>query len=258
VITGSNDTFEALASEERALADTFKIFPTFQRETRFTLERLDAFQANTRPLVRDLIPVARDISPTLRHVRRLSPPLRSLFVDLDKLVKVSKRGLPALRGFLEGLGPVLEALDPFLANLNPVVRYLGYYRATITNFLDGIADAMGAVLPEIPGQPAARHALRSLSPTSAESLAIYPERLATNRGNGYLSPTGLRSFFAMRNGIFENFDCKNTDFGPGSTDPDEDPVTNDPPEQGFANCIIAPGFPSVFGGGRAPRLFSDP
>src|ERR671918_1178625 len=135
VITGSNDTFSALAQEERALAETFRIFPTFQRETRLTLERLDDFQANTRPLVRDLIPVARDISPTLRSVRRLSPPLRNLFPDLDKLVDVSKRGLPALRRVVGGLGPVLESLDPFLANLNPVVRYLNAYSGTVSDFL---------------------------------------------------------------------------------------------------------------------------
>src|ERR671919_1233636 len=158
VITGSNATFSALAQEERALAETFRIFPTFQRETRFTLERLDDFQANTRPLVRDLIPVARDISPTLRSVRRLSPPLRRLFPDVDQLVDASKRGLPALRGFLSGLGPVLESLDPFLANLNPVVRYLGFYRHNITDFLSNPPAALGGRLSNVPGQPAARHA----------------------------------------------------------------------------------------------------
>src|ERR671910_1435557 len=66
VITNSNNTFDALAEQERALAETFQIFPTFERETRLTLARLDALADNTRPLVQELIPVARDISPTLR------------------------------------------------------------------------------------------------------------------------------------------------------------------------------------------------
>src|SRR5688500_2861215 len=42
-IVGSNRTFRALANRDEALADTFQIFPTFQRESRFTLERLETF-----------------------------------------------------------------------------------------------------------------------------------------------------------------------------------------------------------------------
>ncbi|MGH2962134.1 MAG: MlaD family protein, partial [Solirubrobacterales bacterium] len=171
VITGSNATFSALASEDEALAEAFQILPTFQRETRLTLDRLDRFKSNTRPLVQDLIPVARDVSPTLRSVRELSPHLRSLFLDLRELVKASKRGLPALRGVVRGLGPVLEALDPFLANLNPVVRYLNFYKTSITDFLSNPGAALGGTLSNVQGQPAARHALRQLAYLSPEILS---------------------------------------------------------------------------------------
>ena len=115
-ITGSNATFGALADQERALADTFQVLPTFEREVRATLVRLDRFRANAHPLVRNLIPVARDVSPTLRSVRRLLAPLKRLFRDVDVLITASLRGLPALSGTLDGLGPVLDQLDPFLAN----------------------------------------------------------------------------------------------------------------------------------------------
>ena len=70
MITGSNETFEALAREDEALAESFQILPTFERESRLTFERLDEFQADTRPLIQDLIPVANDLSPTLA----LGPP----------------------------------------------------------------------------------------------------------------------------------------------------------------------------------------
>ena len=104
VITGSHDTFEALAREDDALAESFQILPTFERESRLTFDRLDEFQANTRPLIQDLIPVAQDLSPTLRSVRALSPNLRSLFSNLDTLFEVGKDGLPALERTLNGLG----------------------------------------------------------------------------------------------------------------------------------------------------------
>jgi phospholipid/cholesterol/gamma-HCH transport system substrate-binding protein len=253
VITGSEDTFSALASQDRALAETFQILPTFERETRATLARLDSFQANTRPLVQDLIPVARDVSPTLRSVRRLSPHLRSLFPDLDQLVHVSKRGFPSLQGFIGGLGPVLQALDPFLANLDPVVRYLGFYRHSITDFLSNPPAALGGALENFPGQPTPRHALRQLTYISPDSLSIHPQRLATNRGNGYVPPLSLNGPAAAAAGIFPNFDCNPSGGERLAGDGGSPPVGPD-----FAPCFVADPFPSVFGGKQAPNLFADP
>src|SRR5688572_19743148 len=100
-IRGQKNTFEGLAAEDEALAEIFQILPTFQRETRATLERMDHFRTDADPLIRDMIPVARELSPTLRHVRRLAPDLRALFRDLDVLYDVSRRGLPALRDVLD-------------------------------------------------------------------------------------------------------------------------------------------------------------
>jgi ABC-type transporter Mla subunit MlaD len=210
-ITNSNQTFGALADEQAALAETFRVLPVFEHESRLTLERLDRFQANTRPLIRKLLPVANDISPTLRSVRQL---------------------------------------------------YLGFYRTEITNFLSSppaaLADTL-ALSTNRPNLPAPMHALRQLSYVGIpESLAVFPRRLDTNRGNGYPQPNALTGYQATKRGIFPNFDCKNTDYSSTSANPDEDPVNNQPPEPGFANCFIAPDFPNEFGGGRAPNLFSEP
>jgi phospholipid/cholesterol/gamma-HCH transport system substrate-binding protein len=253
LITGSHNTFEALASEDEALAETFQILPTFERESRLTFERLDEFQADTTPLVEDLIPVARELSPTLESVRELSPNLRSLFVDLDDLNKSSRKGLPALRDFLGGLRPVLDRLDPFLANLNPAIDYLRFYRDELVAFISGPPGGIAGNLPNLPGQPAPRHVLRQVGYISAESLSVHPERLPTNRGNGYLLPRGLRSPASASAGIFENWDCENTG------EPGNGEVTASPPVgPGFAPCIIAGDQPTEFGGEHAPQVFMDP
>lgn len=274
-IVGSNNTFEALASEDEALAEIFQILPTFQRETRLTFERLDQFQVDTRPLVRELTPVARDLSPTLRSVRELSPPLRNLFFDLDDLNKAAVEGLPALGDFLDGLRPVLNELDPFLANLNPVIQFLEFHKKTVTDFLVAPGHALSGAYEPVPGDPAPRHGLRQLGYTSPETLAIHPSRLATNRGNGYLAPNALNDFSAAANGIFANFDCKNTDYQsgapPSSQDQDEDQILpgqsvegvnrGDPPSASFAPCWTQD-FPNSdlanFGDERFPQLFEDP
>ena len=106
-------------------------------------------------------------------------------------------------------------------------------------------------------------------------MPIYPSRLASNRGNAYLVPGALNNFSSGKYGIFPNFDCKNTDYGPGGNNPDEDqilpgqsvPGVNDgnPPgtsPQQFAPCYIQGDFPGPpgddFGSGRFPGLFQDP
>ena len=251
-IQGSNATFAALSANQKALADTFHILPVFEQESNATLHRLDSFQQNTEPLIQKLLPVANDISPTLHSLNQLSPELKTLFTDLGPLVDAAKKGLPSARDFIANLTPVLDALNPFLANLNPVVSYLRFYEGEIANFLTNPPAALSGTLPQIPGEPAPRHDLRQLSYLSAESLSVYPRRLPTNRGNAYLSNDFINPR-VVKAGIFENFDCNNTGY-PGNGE-----VTGSPPVGvSFAACIIQPGFPSAFGGGRAPNLFADP
>jgi ABC-type transporter Mla subunit MlaD len=274
-IVGSEQTFGALADSDAALAESFQILPTFQRETRLTLLALDDFQVNARPLVQKLLPVANDISPTLASVRKLSPHLENLFRDLVPLIKAGRKGIPALGRFLgpDGLRSTLDALAPFLGNLNPALTYLKTYKKTVTDFLAVPGFGLSNTLPEqgvqgtAGGQDTARTYLKQLGYTSAEVLSLYPTRLATNRGNAYPAPNYIASAEAAAGGIFANFDCKNTDFTPLGGDTDEDEVA---PNQTagssgafadqsdtFAPCFIQTP-PDIFGGGRAPNLLAAP
>ena len=254
LIVNSNDTFDALASEEQALQDTFQVFPTFERETRATFERLDAFQENTLPLILDLQPVAKDLSPTLRSVRQLSPGLSSLFVDLGNLVRASKKGLPALAKFIDGATPLLNSLDPFLANLNPVISYLEFYKTHVNDFLSSPPAALSGTLSPEPGQPAARHTLRQLGYITEETLSFYQDRLPTNRGNGYIRPFDriISSGRAGALGGFPSFDCDNVGGQRVEGDGKSPPVGLN-----FAPCFLDPDFPEEFGGGRAPQVSAD-
>jgi len=247
-ITSSNTTFRAIASRDQALAQTIQIFPTFNEETRLTLNRLAKFAHDTEPLVRDLKPVADDLTPTFESLQRLSPNLKHLFINLGPLLDASRTGLPALRKTLAQLRPVLAALDPFLANFNPIVRYTNYYRSNVGDFLDNPPAGLAGTLAPVPGQPAPRHTLRQLSYLSSESLTVAPTRADTNRGNGYLQPYAINGYSAARGGIFPNFDCN----------PSGGPVPASAATTEKAPCFVAPDFPSQFGGGRAPQVFADP
>ena len=288
-IVGANRTFGALASQSRALADTFKIFPTFENESRLTLDRLKPFAEDARPVFHDLRPVARDLSPTLRDVRRLAPYARKLFKNLDPLIKASRTGLPSLSSFLRELRPVMDGLDPFLANFNPLLRWLDYQAPVVTDFLSNPSSSTADFLPFQSGQSAPLHLSRQMTIFTAESLAIYQKRLATNRGNGYLQPFAIGNpYSSSQDEIFPSHDCNNTFGGqqvlhnPPSSPPQEESgqfpfssivnpntpeqvgsnfpgyPTNPPGPSAYAACTIAPNFPSIFGGGKIPEVPQDP
>ena len=69
-------TFAATASRDKALAETFAIFPTFLDESKATMARLEDFSRSTHPLVNDLGPGGDDLGPTVRD-RATSRPTSS-------------------------------------------------------------------------------------------------------------------------------------------------------------------------------------
>src|SRR5256714_2862056 len=89
LIVNSDRTFSALQAEQNALADVFRIFPTFLDESRLTLARLETFAINTRPLVIDLKPVADNLGPTIRDLGALSPDLQRFFLKLPPVIRDS-------------------------------------------------------------------------------------------------------------------------------------------------------------------------
>jgi phospholipid/cholesterol/gamma-HCH transport system substrate-binding protein len=225
-IVGANRTFGALASQSKALSDTFKIFPTFENESRLTLNRLKGFAEDARPVFHDLRPVARDLSPTLRDVRKLAPQAKTLFTNLDPLIKASATGLPSLSSFVRELRPVMDGLDPFLSNFNPLVRWLDYQAPVVTDFLGNPAGGTAEFLPTQAGQSAPLHLSRQMGIFTAETLSIYQQRLATNRGNAYLQPTAIGNPYSSTQGeVFPNHDCNNTFGGQPVTTTSSPPAT---------------------------------
>ncbi len=114
LITTSDTVFKTTAANQAALADTIHVFPTFLDQSRITMRALQNFAFNSdqaccvagqnAPVLKELIPVAKNLGPTLHAVQVLSPPLKKLFVNLNPLITVSKTGLPATAEFLKGLG----------------------------------------------------------------------------------------------------------------------------------------------------------
>ncbi len=207
LITGSADTFGALASENEALAEMFQVFPTFLDESRKTFVRLEKFAVDTHPLIRDLRPAIRDLRPALRATKAFAPDLRNTFRKLDPLITASKKGLPALADVLNGTTPLLGQLQPFLEQLNPILQYLEYYQWQTADFISNGAGALADTVATA-NENEMGHYLRQWGPAGAESAAFWPNRSSANRGNAYLPPVYLGQEYATRM-IFPEHDCDN-------------------------------------------------
>ncbi|MDO8209406.1 MlaD family protein [Conexibacter sp. CPCC 206217] len=201
LISNSNQVFGTIADRNEALQATFRALPTFEREGQLTVERLNEFARNTDPLVLQLQPVARQLSPTLASLSRVAPPFRDFFVDLGPLITASYRGLPAFSRFLDDLRPALGQLDPFTRTLNPVLAFVGDYLPEIDAFFGNFTAAANGI-----GINGANGALRGTTPFTPEMLATYPKRLAYNRGNPYRSP-GTGGDLARGLASFETRQC---------------------------------------------------
>lgn len=199
LIRNTNAVFSTIAAKNDALQAAFRAFPTFERESRLTLERMDRFARDTNALMIQLKPVARELSPTLESLDRLAPPFRKFFIDLGPLVTASRDGLPAFARFLDDLRPTLAQIDPFSRTFNPVLAMIRAYLPDIDAFFGNFTAATNSGSFDAP--PYVINALRALAPFNPEGLTLYPRRLAYNRANAYRAPgtggeltRGLSSF----------------------------------------------------------------
>ncbi|HWC85167.1 MAG TPA: MlaD family protein [Solirubrobacteraceae bacterium] len=236
LITSAQQTFATTAANDNALAQSFAILPTFLNETKLTMTKLQTFSKNTDPLLKQLMPVAADLGPTLRSVRILSPDLRSLFVNLGPLITASKTGLPALAQVLDGATPLLGSLGPFLEQLNPILNWLSLHQQLISDFFSIGGGALAGKTTSFSGGTG--HYLPQYTAVGPQSLAIYPTRLPTNRGNTYPPPVGGQGAALAQHGIPASWDCNNTGApGDGSV----------PPGGSNTPCWVAPPLGNLLG-----------
>ncbi len=242
VIVGGEATFSALASRDEALAQTFEVLPTFLRETRSTVRRLEDFAVDTDPLVRDLRGPADDLAPTLHDLGELSPDLEHLFRAVGPLTDASARGVPAAQRLLEGAQPLLEGTHVFMPELNPILAYLGFARAQIGTFLSAPASALGGNgAGGYAANSGAEHYLPQSAIIDTRSVQRRSARPPWERANAYPAPNAWDRSIGL--GALEGFDC---DPGGERSQPSGSGVTAAPP------CFVAPSL--LFQHEKYPRL----
>src|SRR5215211_713764 len=208
LIENSHRTFSATAEAQQGLAETFQVFPTFLDESRITLERLERFSVNTRPLIQDLKPVADQLEPTIRDVSALAPDLEQLFVDLRRVIPTAVRDLPEGQRFLRGAAPVLEALHPFLQELNPILSFANFNQTVLAGFVTSASIAFNLDLDR-PGEAEDGifdYVLNQYGVINGTSLQLNTTRPRYDIGNAYIAPNNYKRGVPL--GAPEAFDCK--------------------------------------------------
>jgi ABC-type transporter Mla subunit MlaD len=256
VITNSEDTFRATAAQNESLAQTFSIFPTFLRESRATLARLDRFAINTHPLVNALKGPADDLGPTIHDLGRLAPDLKRLFIKLDRLRVASRGTVPQLERVVRGLGPVFDQLVPFFQELNPILSYFNFYQARIAGFISNGAANLASK------DPSSNQRIQvQVGIIDGRSFERETQRQDWERGNAYLQPNALTRALAL--GTIESYDCSIATGKAAQGEP-EDNESNLPEivkaSGRRAPCLVQPG--SLYDGnvfsipqfGRAPLV----
>jgi len=197
LIKSSNAVFQTTARRDHEIEAIFRAFPTFQDESRLTLNRLKAFAVNADPLMRQLVPAAEQLSPTLIAFAKLAPEAKGFFAGLSEVIAQAPTGFPALRRlFRDDFPPLLRAVDPFLRNLNPIATGLNLYKSEVTSFFGNIAAATNGELPEENAKGERLHFLRAMGPLNPESLATFSNRLTTNRNSAYSPPKWAEGLLA--------------------------------------------------------------
>ena len=231
LVRNTQAVFSTTAQRNADLKQLFIVLPTFLRESRTTLTRLDQFAGTATPVLSDLRPAAKQLGPTLGTTANLAVELNALWPGLRDAINAAPKGFPALRRLLDDdLPPLLTRLPPFLDELTPIIQVVGDYRHEVTGFLGNVTASTNAKNDEGNGP---RNYLRTIPAFNPEMLSAYPQRLRSNRNNPYIQPkgylklkSGLQSFQTVQcgsgiNSILDANAAANPDF---NSHTDDDPL----------------------------------
>jgi ABC-type transporter Mla subunit MlaD len=211
LITASNELFGTTAKRNEDIEALFRAFPTFQDESRLTVDRLKGFAVNADPLSKQLVPVAEELSPTLIAFGKLAPEAKKLFEALPAVEKEAPTGFSALRKFFrDDFPPLLRASEPFVRNLDPLVLGLGLYKREVAATAGNLAATFHAHLVEKNKAGENINYLRVIGPINAETLSTYPTRLLNNRNSPY-SPPSWAKF--LKQGSLPTYDTRTCSAG---------------------------------------------
>ena len=110
LVRAGDRVLRTTARRNAELEETIRLLPTTLRELRPTLQELEEFAVEAAPVVRELRPAGPAPGPALVDASSLAPDLRGLFRDVDDVIDVAERALPATTRTVNAARPVFQEL----------------------------------------------------------------------------------------------------------------------------------------------------
>jgi phospholipid/cholesterol/gamma-HCH transport system substrate-binding protein len=210
LIVNSEHTFHAAAGESQAFAEAFRALPTFEHNGSVALKELDKFATNTSPFLDQFRPAEVQLGKLTQQTVTFAPPFNTFLTALGPLTKAAKVGLPDVAKELNLTVPVIENTSPVLHNLDPLLKYVGEYVPELQSLFASVTAASEAHDTNADNTAGPQqHYLRSMQTVSPQGLAVYNQRIGTDRGNPYFKP-GAFSSLASGLPVFSNSACANS------------------------------------------------
>jgi virulence factor Mce-like protein len=210
-IVNGEHTFHAAAEASQAWANTFRILPSFEHNSTVALKELDRFAIVATPFLREFQPAERQLTSLLQVAKPFAPEFERFLVSLGPLTAAAKRGLPDVKKQLDLTTPELENAIPVLHNFDPFLQSVGEYVPELQAFLANLTASTQAhgLNGSTNNQGPQQHYLRAMQVFTPQALAIYPQRIGTDRSNPYFK-TG--AFRGLANGlqVFSAGSCANS------------------------------------------------
>ncbi len=193
LIENGERSFHALAQSSQQFADAFRELPAFEHNSQRTLRELDSLAAAASPVLDQSQAWERELAPLLRNVKAFTPDFNNLLTGIGPLASASKKGLPTVPATLKNTVPLLENVTPVLRNLDPFLQFAGDYIPEVQSFFANLTAATNAhdKNADFGAGGAIQHYLRALVTVGPEALAVYNQRIGTNRANPYFQTGGL-------------------------------------------------------------------
>jgi phospholipid/cholesterol/gamma-HCH transport system substrate-binding protein len=204
LIENGERSFHALAQSNKQFAEASRGLPAFEHNSEVALRQLDSLADAGGPLLEQSRAWERELTPLLRNVKAFTPDFNSLLTNLGPFASASKKGLPFVPSTLRHTVPLLENVTPVLRNLDPLLQFASGYIPEVQSFFANLTAATQAhdKNADFGASGPIQHYLRGLISVGPEALAVYNQRIGTNRANPYfqsgalslLGSGGLQSF----------------------------------------------------------------
>jgi phospholipid/cholesterol/gamma-HCH transport system substrate-binding protein len=229
LIVNGERTFHAAAEGSEAFAAAWRALPTFEHNSRIALKELDAFAADASPFLDEFKPVERKLSSLLVAVKPFAPQFDKFLTSLGPLTKAAKKGLPDVGKTLDYTTTQIENFRPVLHNFDPFLQYLSEYVPELQAFFANLTAATQAHggNTNTPGGSTQQHYLRIMNVLNPQSLAVYSQRIGTDRANAYFKPGAFRSIANGGLQVFSNSSCATSA-----------PSVSGPPDEAVSQALI--------------------